>query len=132
MAVHARRERPDARRPRCWEHDLALLARPGTDRAQLALFADYGGNRAVYPKVHAWLGTPRVPVLAVWGRNDEIFAAAGATAFRRDAPDAEVILLDGGHFLLETHLDEVAEAVVRFRPRILDSAARAATRPTAT
>ncbi|MEU6483307.1 alpha/beta fold hydrolase [Streptomyces sp. NPDC046887] len=105
--------------PDAWEHDLALLARPGVDRAQLALFGDYSGNRALYPAVHEWLRSHRVPVLAIWGRNDEIFAAAGAEAFRRDAPDAEIVLLDGGHFLLESHLDTVAAAILRFRPRVL-------------
>ncbi|WUX86509.1 alpha/beta hydrolase [Streptomyces sp. NBC_01426] len=105
--------------PDAWEHDLALLARPGVDRAQLALFGDYAGNRALYPAVHDWLRSSRVPVLAIWGRNDEIFASAGAEAFRRDAPDAEIVLLDGGHFLLESHLDAVAEAIIRFRPRVL-------------
>ncbi|RDG39288.1 alpha/beta fold hydrolase [Streptomyces corynorhini] len=109
--------------PDAWEHDLALLARPGVDRAQLALFGDYGGNRALYPAVHEWLRSSRVPVLAIWGRNDEIFGPAGAEAFRRDAPDAEIVLLDGGHFLLESHLDEVASAVVRFRPRVLGAPA---------
>ncbi|SOD59145.1 Pimeloyl-ACP methyl ester carboxylesterase [Streptomyces zhaozhouensis] len=104
--------------PDTWEHDLALLARPGVDRAQLALFADYRTNRALYPAVHAWLRAYRVPVLAVWGRNDEIFGPAGAEAFRDDVPDAEVVLLDGGHFLLESHLDEVATAIRDFRPRL--------------
>lgn len=111
--------------PDAWEHDLALLARPGLDRAQLALFGDYAGNRDLYPAVHEWLRTSGVPVLAIWGRNDEIFAPAGAEAFRGDAPDAEIVLLDGGHFLLESHLDEVAAAVIGFRPRVLGAAAGA-------
>ncbi|CAL9539681.1 Haloalkane dehalogenase [Streptomyces sp. enrichment culture] len=105
--------------PDAWEHDLALLARPGVDRAQLALFGDYAGNRELYPAVQAWLRSSGVPVLAIWGRNDEIFGPDGARAFRRDAPDAEIVLLDGGHFLLESHLDEVAAAILRFRPRVL-------------
>ncbi|MFF3431790.1 alpha/beta fold hydrolase [Streptomyces sp. NPDC002602] len=109
--------------PDAWEHDLALLARPGVDRAQLALFGDYSGNRALYPAVHDWLRSSRVPVLAIWGRNDEIFASAGAEAFRRDAPDAEILLLDGGHFLLESHPDDVAAAIIRFRPRVLGAPA---------
>ncbi|WP_055548375.1 alpha/beta fold hydrolase [Streptomyces sp. NBRC 110028] len=104
--------------PDAWEHDLALLARPGVDRAQLALFGDYATNRALYPAVHEWLRSRRVPVLAVWGRNDEIFGPAGAEAFRRDAPDAEILLLDGGHFLLETHLDDVTQAILAFRERV--------------
>lgn len=101
--------------PDAWEHDLALLARPGVEAAQLALFADYRTNRDLYPAVHAWLRSSRVPVLAVWGRNDEIFASAGATAFLRDAPHARVELLDGGHFLLESHLDEVVAIIREWR-----------------
>jgi pimeloyl-ACP methyl ester carboxylesterase len=101
--------------PDAWEHDLALLGRPGVDRAQLRLFGDYATNRPLYPAVQAWLRAGRVPVLAVWGRNDEIFAAAGAEAFRRDVPDARIELLDGGHFLLESHLDEVAGLIREWR-----------------
>jgi len=97
--------------PDAWEHDLALLARPGQDDVQLALFRDYGTNRVLYPAVHDWLRTSGVPVLAIWGRNDEIFAAAGANAFLEDSPAARVELVDGGHFLLESHLDEVAGTI---------------------
>jgi pimeloyl-ACP methyl ester carboxylesterase len=97
--------------PDAWEHDLALLARPGQDDVQLALFRDYATNRELYPAVHAWLRESRVPVLAIWGRGDEIFAAAGAEAFRRDAPHARIELVDGGHFLLESHLDRVVAAI---------------------
>lgn len=97
--------------PDAWEHDLALLARTGVDRAQLHLFGDYATNRVLYPAVHEWLRTSRVPVLAVWGRNDEIFAAAGAEAFRRDSPDARIELLDAGHFLLESNLDDVVRII---------------------
>lgn len=101
--------------PEAWEHDLALFARPGVDRAQLALFADYPSNRSLYPEVHAWLRESGVPVLAVWGRNDLIFGPDGARAFLRDAPHARVELLDGGHFLLESHLDEVVRIIREWR-----------------
>ncbi|TGO04242.1 alpha/beta fold hydrolase [Serinibacter arcticus] len=101
--------------PDAWEHDLALLARPGLEAVQLALFADYRTNRDLYPAVQAWLRSSRVPVLAVWGRHDEIFASAGATAFLRDAPHTRVELLDGGHFLLESHLDEVVAIIREWR-----------------
>jgi pimeloyl-ACP methyl ester carboxylesterase len=97
--------------PDAWEHDLALLARPGQDDVQLDLFRDYATNRVLYPAVHDWLRTSGVPVLAIWGRNDEIFAAAGASAFLADSPEARVELVDGGHFLLESHLDEVAGTI---------------------
>lgn len=106
---------PSTIAPDAWEHDIALMSRPGIDRAQLALFADYAGNRDLYPQVHEWLRTSGTPVLAVWGRNDEIFAPAGATAFARDVPDARIELLDGGHFLLESHLQEVVEIIREWR-----------------
>ena len=61
----------------------------------------------------------RVPLLAVWGRNDEIFGPEGALAFAADAPGAEICLLDGGHFLLESHLDIAAAAIGRFLDRTL-------------
>lgn len=97
--------------PDAWEHDLALLARAGQDDVQLALFRDYATNRTLYPAVHDWLRTSGVPVLVIWGRNDEIFAAAGASAFLEHSPEARVELVDGGHFLLESHLDEVAGTI---------------------
>ena len=101
--------------PDAWEHDLALLDRPGLDLVQLALFRDYASNRALYPALHEWLRSSAVPVLAIWGRNDEIFAAAGAEAFSRDAPHARIELVDGGHFLLESDLDQVAGAIIEWR-----------------
>lgn len=101
--------------PDAWEHDIALLSRPGNDLAQLALFADYTTNRALYPLFHEWLRTSQVPVLAIWGRNDQIFGPAGAEAFLQDAPHARIELVDGGHFILESHLDEVAGAILEWR-----------------
>lgn len=74
---------------------------------QLELFADYVTNVELYPRVHEYFRTSQVPLLAVWGRNDEIFGPAGALAFARDLPSAEVNLLDGGHFLLESKLEAV-------------------------
>ena len=103
--------------PDTWLHDAALVARPGNDLVQLALFKDYVTNRALYPAVHQYLTSSRVPVLAVWGRNDEIFAAAGAEAFRQHAHEPEIHLIDGGHFLLETALDDVASLMKTFLAR---------------
>jgi pimeloyl-ACP methyl ester carboxylesterase len=93
--------------PDAWLHDFAQVSRPGNDQVQLALFADYATNPPLYPKLHAWLRDSRVPVLAVWGRNDPIFTPDGALAFAADAPGAEIHLVDGGHFLLESDLDTV-------------------------
>jgi pimeloyl-ACP methyl ester carboxylesterase len=105
--------------PDTWHHDFVQVSRPGNDRVQLALFADYATNLPLYPKLHAWLRASRVPVLAVWGRNDPIFGPAGALAFAEDAPGAQICLLDGGHFLLESHLDAAAGIIRGFLARTL-------------
>ncbi|MGW4071349.1 alpha/beta fold hydrolase [Nocardia grenadensis] len=105
--------------PDTWYHDFALLARPGNDLVQLRLFADYAGNLPLYPKLHTYLRDSRVPLLAVWGRNDEIFRPEGALAFADDSPGAEICLLDGGHFLLESHLDAAAGCLRGFLGRAL-------------
>jgi pimeloyl-ACP methyl ester carboxylesterase len=105
--------------PDTWYHDYTLVSRPGNDLVQLRLFADYASNLPLYPKLHAWLRESLVPVLAVWGRNDEIFLPAGALAFADDARGAEICLLDGGHFLLESHLDAAAGTIRGFLARAL-------------
>lgn len=106
--------------PDTWEHDFALISRAGNDEIQLALFRDYQNNRPLYPRLHEYLRTSEVPVLAVWGRNDQIFGPAGAQAFARDARDAEVHLINGGHFLLESHLDVITGYIRGFLGRVLD------------
>lgn len=98
--------------PGTWGHDHALVSRPGNDLVQLRLFADYATNPPLYPAVHEYFRTSQVPLLAVWGERDEIFGPDGARAFAKDLPDARIELLPGGHFLLESHLDE-ATALIR-------------------
>jgi pimeloyl-ACP methyl ester carboxylesterase len=105
--------------PDAWLHDFARVSRPGNDVVQLALFADYATNLPLYPKLHAWLRDSKVPVLAVWGRNDPIFGPDGALAFAADAPGAEIHLVDGGHFLLESALDTVEGYIRGFLGRTL-------------
>jgi pimeloyl-ACP methyl ester carboxylesterase len=105
--------------PDTWYHDFTLVSRPGNDLVQLRLFADYASNLPLYPRLHDYLRETRVPVLAVWGRNDEIFGPAGALAFADDAADPEIHLIDGGHFLLESQLDTVSGYVRGFLGRIL-------------
>lgn len=100
--------------PESYTLDAALLARPGNDEIQLDLFLDYASNVALYPKFQAYLHTNRPPVLAVWGRNDPFFLPAGAEAFRRDTPDAEIHLFDTGHFALETHASEIGATIIEF------------------
>ncbi|MEV8513992.1 alpha/beta fold hydrolase [Dactylosporangium sp. NPDC051484] len=111
---------PDLVDPDSWLHDHAQVSRPGNHEVQLALFADYPSNVVMYPAVHDYFRASQVPLMAVWGRNDRIFGPSGAQAFRRDLPDAEIHLLDGGHFLLESHLDEAAPLIAGFLDRSMD------------
>lgn len=103
--------------PDTWYHDFALVSRPGNDAIQLALFRDYATNPPVYEALHAYLRRDRPPLLAVWGRGDEIFGPDGARAFAEDVQNAEIHLLDGGHFLLESAGDLVAELILDFLKR---------------
>jgi len=105
--------------PDAWTLDAALLARPGNDEIQLDLFGDYQSNVALYPKFQEYLRTRRPPLLAVWGKNDPFFLPAGAEAFRQDNPDAEVHLLEAGHFALESQGPEIAVIIRDFLARKL-------------
>jgi len=96
--------------------DNYYLARPGADEIQLDLFLDYASNVDLYPAFQEYFRTSRPPLLAVWGRNDPFFLPAGAEAFKRDIPGAEVRLLDTGHFALETHAADIAAAIREFLP----------------
>jgi pimeloyl-ACP methyl ester carboxylesterase len=101
--------------PDVWVNAHAAVASSeAAIQIQLALFADYITNVDLYPRVHEYFRSSQVPVLAVWGRNDEIFGPAGALAFTRDMPKAEINLLDGGHFLLESRLDAVVALIRPF------------------
>ena len=100
--------------PEAWTLDSALLARPGNDELQLDLFLDYASNVAMYPKFQAYLRQHQPPFLAVWGKNDPFFLPAGAEAFKRDVPKADVRFYDTGHFALETHAAEIADAITHF------------------
>jgi pimeloyl-ACP methyl ester carboxylesterase len=94
--------------------DNNYLSRGGADEIQLDLFLDYASNVALYPTFQEYFRTSRPPLLAVWGKNDPFFLAAGAEAFQRDLPDAEVRFVDTGHFALETHVEEIATAIRKF------------------
>jgi pimeloyl-ACP methyl ester carboxylesterase len=94
--------------------DNLYLARPGADEVQLDLLGDYKSNIALYPTFQNYFRTHRPPLLAVWGKNDPFFLPPGAEAFRRDNPRAVVRFLDTGHFALETHAIEIAEAIRDF------------------
>ncbi|MFT4255301.1 MAG: alpha/beta hydrolase [Caulobacter sp.] len=105
--------------PEAYWLDYALMSRPGNDDIQLGLIADYAGNVALYPRIHAYFRDRQPPLLAVWGANDPFFLPAGALAFRRDLPKAEVHFLDAGHFALETHGREIADYIRDFLDRHL-------------
>jgi pimeloyl-ACP methyl ester carboxylesterase len=100
--------------PESYALDSALLARPGNDEIQLDLFLDYASNVRLYPKFQEYFGKQHPPLLAVWGQNDPFFLPAGAKAFTRDNPGAQVHFHDTGHFALETHAAEIANAVREF------------------
>ena len=101
--------------------DDHYLARPGAHEIQLDLLLDYASNVALYPRFHAYFREHRPPFLAVWGRNDPFFLPAGAEAFTRDLPDADVRFFDTGHFALETHCADIAAAIRDFLARRVSS-----------
>jgi pimeloyl-ACP methyl ester carboxylesterase len=112
--------------PEAYQLDSALLARPGNDEIQLDLFLDYASNVALYPKFQEYFRTRRPALLAVWGNNDPFFLPPGAEVFKRDNPNAEVHFYDTGHFALETHHREIADAIREFLNRKLATQASAA------
>jgi pimeloyl-ACP methyl ester carboxylesterase len=100
--------------PESYALDSALLARPGNEDIQLDLFLDYASNVKLYPQFQKYFRTHRPPTLAVWGKTDPIFLPAGAQAFKRDNPRAQVEFFDTGHFALETHSAEIGAKIVEF------------------
>ncbi|HEX2329682.1 MAG TPA: alpha/beta hydrolase [Candidatus Angelobacter sp.] len=109
--------------PESYTLDSLLLARPGNDEIQLDLLLDYASNVALYPRFQEYFRSKRPPLLAVWGKNDPFFLPPGAEAFKKDNATAEVHFYDTGHFALETHHREIAEAIRDFLSRQLVSKA---------
>jgi len=105
---------PETVAPESYTLDSALLERPGNKEIQLDLFLDYASNVALYPNFQQYFRQSKPPLLAIWGKNDPFFIPAGAEAYRRDIPDAEVRFLNTGHFALETHVAEIAAAIKEF------------------
>jgi len=103
--------------PDTWLVDQALLDRPGVDEIMLDLFKNYGENVALYPQFQAFFREYHPPTLIVWGKNDVIFPAEGAHPYLRDLPDAELHLLDTGHFALEDKGEEIAALMLDFLSR---------------
>jgi pimeloyl-ACP methyl ester carboxylesterase len=94
--------------------DNYYLARPGADEIQLDLLLDYASNVALYPAWQEYFRTSQPPLLAVWGSNDPFFIPAGAEAFKRDIRGADIRFVPTGHFALETHGREIADAITDF------------------
>ena len=117
---------PDARAvsPDGYSLDTHYMSRPDVAEVQLDLFGDYKSNVALYPTFQQYFRTHQPPLLAAWGKNDPFFLPAGAEAFKRDIPEATVHFFDTGHFALETHAGEIAEAIHRFLARSQGAAGR--------
>jgi len=105
---------PEAIAPESYILDWALLQRPGNQDIQLDFLFNYSSNIALYPVFQKYFREVNPPLLAIWGRNDPFFKPSGAEAFLNDNPNAEVVLLNTGHFALETHVDEIASSIHRF------------------
>ena len=105
---------PESVAPESYTLDTALMERPGNKEIQLDLFLDYASNVKLYPKFQEYFRKSNPPLLAIWGKNDPFFIPAGAEAFRKDLPSAQVQFLDTGHFATETHVVEIAGAMREF------------------
>ncbi len=112
--------------PDTWDHVQPLLDREGNQEIQLQMFYSYGSNPPLYPAWQEYLREYQPPTLIVWGKNDEIFPAAGAEPYKRDLKDLEYHLIDTGHFALETHGQEIADLIRDFLNRKVDSSPVAA------
>jgi pimeloyl-ACP methyl ester carboxylesterase len=107
---------PDAEtvNPDLWELDQRYLDLPGRDRVMLDLLYDYAGNVELYPRWQEYLRTNAPAALLAWARNDVFFPPAGAEAYLADLPDAELHLLDTGHFATATHSETIADLISAF------------------
>jgi pimeloyl-ACP methyl ester carboxylesterase len=117
---------PELVSPDTWQHAQWGLDRPGMKDMALALHADYGSNLERYAEWQAYFRRYQPHTLVTWGRADFIFTVEGATAYRRDIPNAEIHILDAGHFALETSANEIAMSIGRFLPQRVREGRRSA------
>jgi len=110
---------PDVERydPDLWTDELAFLNQPGQADIQSDLFYDYRTNVASYPSWQAWLRNTRPRTLVLWGKYDPSFESSEPEAYRRDLPEAQIHVLDAGHFALDTAADQIAELIRAFMQR---------------
>jgi pimeloyl-ACP methyl ester carboxylesterase len=115
------RDVPESKRdivnPDSWTFDLNFLETDADRRIQVQLFQDYQNNIIQYPDWQATMKKHQFPALIVWGRHDQAFTVAGAEAYLRDLPKAELHLLDAGHFAVEERASEIALLMLRFLRR---------------
>jgi pimeloyl-ACP methyl ester carboxylesterase len=115
---------PEAINPDNWILDQALLDRPGTQDYQVDLLEDYRTNVALYPEWQAAFRAHRPKTLIVWGKHDPFFIPPGARAYLNDLPDAKLVWLDAGHFVLDENAPQVAaEIKAVFVPEAVSAAA---------
>ncbi|MFJ9250599.1 alpha/beta fold hydrolase [Streptomyces sp. NPDC101776] len=105
---------PDRYDPDLWTDEFAFLSRPGRTDIQVELFYDYRTNVAAYPVWQEWLRRDQPRTLVLWGRHDASFQAQEADSYQADLPEAQVHLLDGGHFVLDTCPDDAALLIRSF------------------
>lgn len=100
--------------PDAYTFDQFFLDRPGNDAIQLALLHDYQNNLSKYDGWHEFFRSKQPKTLITWGKNDPFFTVEGAQAYLRDIPNAELHLLDTGHFALEDSCDFIAQQIIQF------------------
>jgi pimeloyl-ACP methyl ester carboxylesterase len=107
---------PDVERydPDLWTDEFAFLNQSGQGDIQSDLFYDYRTNVDSYPKWQAWMRQMQPRLLVLWGKYDPSFEPSEPEAYRRDVPNAEVHVLEAGHFALDTAADEIAALVRAF------------------
>jgi len=105
---------PERYDPDLWTDEFRFLNQPGQAEIQSDLFYDYRTNVDAYPKWQAWMREKQPRLLVIWGKYELSFDAGEPERFRRDVPDAEIHIVDGGHFALDTAADAVASAVAGF------------------
>jgi pimeloyl-ACP methyl ester carboxylesterase len=100
--------------PDLWTDEFAFLSQLGQVDIQSDLFYDYRTNVDSYSKWQAWMRERQPRLLVIWGKYDPSFDLSEPEAYRRDVPNAEVHLLDAGHFALDTKADEIVALIAQF------------------
>jgi len=100
--------------PDLWTDEFAFLNQPGQVEIQSDLFYDYRTNVQNYPRWQAWMREKQPRLLVIWGKYEASFDSSEPESYRRDVPSAEVHIVDGGHFALDTAAEDIAALVGQF------------------